>query len=378
MASLIAYGLTESGNNLHVNEDAFYLSGRIKPEMISGRETDSGLFTDNVQLYMVSAGFGGPGAGDLAGRIVFQVAMQYLSKLPVNDYQPFDFPRWSRELMADADRRISQELQSRSYGKAGCSVSMLLIIGQVAYTMSLGAASVFLGRRGELFLQAAPQITNDGAPLIHLGQRSEEDVVLVKNVKKLDLQADDQFILMTGGAIKSIDLQDVEAAFRDQQAFTTVIDNLYDMAANRNENENKTMVAVRVIALEEERMTPSDQTDHTAFRRPASDDVERFSREHRRDVYGQAARDKRYQRDMAPMEYRHDDGAQYKEQRRYQDDRDVSRRQPERRRPTDRRPAPRAARPVGGSMLGTFLKSLLVGFLVGLALILAIWFFFLS
>ena len=34
MASLIAYGLTESGNNLHVNEDAFYLSGRIKPEMI--------------------------------------------------------------------------------------------------------------------------------------------------------------------------------------------------------------------------------------------------------------------------------------------------------------------------------------------------------
>lgn len=351
MASTIAYGLTESGGNLHVNEDALYLAGRIKPELIGGREVESGRFTDRRQLFLVTDGFGGPGAGDLAGRLVFQVAAQHLQRIPADPETPFDFPRWVRELMAESDRRISQELQSRSFGQAGCSVGLLFLIDSFAYTMTLGSASVYLCRGGDIYLQAAPQESENNMPLIHLGKRRDNDVPVAQNIKKVDLQKDDQFLLLTDGAYRHVTAAEIRAALTDQQAFTTVMDKLFDLAGNRAEAENKTMLAVRVTDVDDADVSADINAEHAQYRRPSDRDVERFSRAHREAVYDKPQRSPL---PPEPRDYRRADESRQRAQ------------------------APRGDTPVKGSLVGTFLKSLLLGFLIGLAIMLTVWFIFLS
>ena len=65
MANTLVYGLTVSGTALPANEDAFYLSGSIRPELLGGQEHQSVKFIDRQQLFIVADGFGGPGAGEL-------------------------------------------------------------------------------------------------------------------------------------------------------------------------------------------------------------------------------------------------------------------------------------------------------------------------
>lgn len=352
MASTIAYGLTESGSNLHVNEDALYLSGRIKPEMIGGRESESGKFTDRAQLYLVTDGFGGPGAGDLAGRMVFQVARQHLAKIENDPYAPFDFPKWVRELMSEADRRIGTELLSRSYGQAGCSVALLLIVDTAAYTMTLGSASIYVCRNDELYLQAAPQEHPDGRPLIYLGRRSDNDVPVAQNIKKLDIETNDRFLLLTDGVYRSLTSADIRAALTEQQAFTSAIDKLFDVAVEKDPSDNKTMVAVKV---QDRHGDPESQqnTDPRADRRPNERDVARLSKDHRRDLYGKP---ERRQTASEPARYRHEDNKG----------------------PLRPAPAPDEEPVKGKSLVSTFLKSLLLGFLIGLAIMLTIWFVYFS
>ncbi|HHU12695.1 MAG TPA: hypothetical protein GXZ64_05660 [Clostridiaceae bacterium] len=353
MASTIAYGLTESGSNLHVNEDALYLSGRMKPELIGGREVESGKFTERTQLFLVTDGFGGPGAGDLAGRIVFQVARQNLAKIKEDPFAPFDFPKWIRELMAEADRRIGSELLSRSFGQAGCSVALLLLVDTVAYTMSLGSASVYVSRNGELHLQAAPQEDADGNPLIHLGRRPDHDVPVAQNIKKLEIEADDRFLLLTDGAYRTLAASEIKTAMTDQQAFSSSIDHLFDLAAKKDAGDNRTLLAVKVLDRYGDPAETPKISDQSVYVRTDEFDVTRLSQEHRKNVYAGPDR-----RAAAPEQarYRHADS----------------------RGPARQEPAESDEPVKGKSLVSTFLKSLLLGFLIGLAIMLTLWFIFLS
>lgn len=368
MANTLVYGLTVSGTALPANEDAFYLSGSIRPELLGGQEHQSVKFIDRQQLFIVADGFGGPGAGDLAARIVFQVANQAFDRLR-DDTIPFDFSSWVKQLMAEADRRIEKDLQARAFGRAGCSVALLLLVDDVAYTMSLGSASVYVLRDGQLYVQAAPQEDESGAPLIHLGKRQADDVPVAQNIKKLDLLADDQFFLMTDGMYRNLSLWELREAVVVDLPFKARVEDLFASAIAKNDRDNKTLVAVKIQEVKHyaQAATPKVNDEHRAFKRPDADELAAFSKIHRGANY-----EKEYERRTDPVkvvvEYAHDDKEATAPQRRR-----VSDQQSEYNRP------PREAEPEErGGLVSTFFKSLLLGLLIGLAIMLTLWFIFLS
>lgn len=369
MANTLVYGLTASGTALPANEDAFYLSGSIRPELLGGQEQQSVKYIDRHQLFLVADGFGGPGAGDLAARIVFQVANQAFDRL-TDDDADFDFSSWVKQLMAEADRRIEKDLQTRAFGRAGCSVAMLLLIDDVAYTMSLGSASVYVLRGGQLYVQAAPQEDENGVPLIHLGKRQVDDVPVAQNIKKLDLLADDQFFLMTDGVYRTLSLPELREAVTVENSFKVRVEALFASAVAKNDRDNKTLVAVKVQEARPYAKVPNtrDNEDHSAFKRPDGDELAAFSKVHRGANYG-----REYEPYSDPVnravEYAHDDNAMTEPRRRS----DVSYKKSENKR------SRAAAEPEErGGLVSTFFKSLLLGLLIGLAIMLTLWFIFLS
>jgi hypothetical protein len=81
MARTMVIGLTESGANAKVNEDSFSCGDRVYPDMITGSEEQSLGASDYTQVYIVTQGFGGSGAGDLAGRIIQRVTKDFVAQL---------------------------------------------------------------------------------------------------------------------------------------------------------------------------------------------------------------------------------------------------------------------------------------------------------
>jgi serine/threonine protein phosphatase PrpC len=357
--------VTDSGHARHINEDTLYLAGKIRPEEMRGHEIAKGRSSERQQMFLVADGFGGPGIGDLAGRIVTQVARMAEQRLAEDPRLDIDFPTFARELLTEADRRIQHELLNRTHEEAGCSLALLLMRDEYAYSLGVGNAIVYLVRNGEPYIQIAPQSDANNEPALHLGQRADDSVPVLRNVRKVKMAPGDVFAIATDGLYEQVTPAEVAAILSDARSFTARVTELYNTAATRSDEDDRTLLAVQVVSLDHDVPSVAALPEHSAYRRPDGDEdavpKERFYTPE--DYSGGNFTD-----DKADAAYREQQEIGRMRRHVY---RDPNRRPGEKR--EKRKPAAKR-----DSLLTVFLKSLLIGFLVGAALLMIVWFFLLS
>ncbi|HHW93068.1 MAG TPA: hypothetical protein GX734_01015 [Clostridiaceae bacterium] len=252
MARTMVIGLTESGTRTKVNEDSFSCGDRVYPEMISGSEEQSLSSSDYTQLYVVTQGFGGSGAGDLAGRIIHRVSIPFVAKLDEYKHPKLDFVQFARDLIREMHYLVLSQITLRNGQRAGASFALLLIDANTAYVLNVGNTKVHLFRDDELHSLVDPENTSNGlAHSSYIGDRSLSfDDPKPNCVKRFDLMTGDVILLTSDGFHKNFHQKDLAANIAAPDAFAANIRLSQIYSRQANNTENGTILAIKVRDLE--------------------------------------------------------------------------------------------------------------------------------
>lgn len=331
MARTLMIGLTESGQESKINEDAFLCDGRIYPDMLRGKEEQSLSSGKYHQMYMVAEGFGGPGAGDLASRMVLRIANQLLDQIEEYKNPELDFKRFTRDLLAQAHSSIKEMVSSKFSHPVGCSFALVLIDANTSYTLNVGCTTINLYRNGKIYRltdRAECEIPDE-----YLGNITVDSLPVPDAMNKSDLQPGDVYVLSTSGFNKNYRSKDLRNDLAKQDAFAATVRQAHIHSGAGDLGPNRTIVAVKTVDLQLE--LPQG---------PSPVEAER-----RRVFNGESIDDEKEAED---------------EMNNYDRYSSV----------TNGELTQRAS---GREKAGVFFKSLLLGFVIGLAVLLIIWFFIL-
>lgn len=263
MARTLAIGLTESGTEMSVNEDTFSFDQHVYPDMITGGEEKSAGSSDYKQLFVVTQGVGGSGAGDLAGRIFQRASRDML--LHIGDYKrpDLDFKQYADDLLTLAHARLRGRMARR--GKAyGVSFALLLIDANTAYVMNVGETGLLLFRNGRLLQISKSAFSDKSAhedvfyPYESSARADSElprdilraDIVPKPNtLKRFTLESGDIILLTSSGFFDNFDLSDLARDIAPPDAFAATIRQAHIDSGMRDRRNNRTILAVKVRDL---------------------------------------------------------------------------------------------------------------------------------
>ena len=248
MARTFVIGLTESGKQTTVNEDTFSLGGRVYPDMITGSEEETGSSSGYNQLYLVTQGVGGPGAGDLAGRIIQRTAADLTDLLGRYQSPALNFQKFSRDLVKEAHGRVLSQLKPRGDGTAGASMALLLIDANVAYLLNVGETDIFLFRGGELFHVCGATGQDRPAALIGDGPAGVPTSSMM--AQKVDLMQGDMILLTSKGFRQGYHPRQLVEDLSSPDAFAATIRLAQIHSRKGDDAESGTILAVKIRDLE--------------------------------------------------------------------------------------------------------------------------------
>ena len=250
MARTLVIGLTESGKQTTVNEDTFSLGGRVYPDMITGSEEQTGNSTGYNQLYVVTQGVGGPGAGDLAGRIIQRTASDLTDLLGRYQSPDLNFEKFSLDLIKEAHGRVLSQIKPREPGQSGASMALLLIDANAAYVLNVGETDIFLFREGELFHLSCPT----GPSRDRGGLIGDRGVTLPTpdrlTTKKIDLKPGDIITLASRGFRQGYHPREFIADLASPDAFAASIRQAQIHSRQGDDSQSGTILAVKIRDLE--------------------------------------------------------------------------------------------------------------------------------
>lgn len=268
MARTMVIGLTESGTRTKVNEDSFSCGDRVYPDMITGSEEQTRGSSDYTQIYIVTQGFGGSGAGDLAGRIIQRVSKDFVAKLDDYKHPELDFAQFSRELINETHYRVLSQIVSRAEQDAGASFAMLLIDANTAYILNVGDTKIHLFRNDELYSLMDPADTSIEQYPAYIGDRSVPfEEPRPNTMKRFELATGDIILLASEGFHANFQHTELAEDIKAPDAFAANIRlaQLHSRQADNTENGTVLAIKVRDLVLEE----PDDS---------AQKNVERFQK----------------------------------------------------------------------------------------------------
>ena len=252
MARTMVIGLTESGTRTKVNEDSFSCGDRVYPDMITGSEEQTLSASDYTQAYIVTQGFGGSGAGDLAGRIIQRVSKDFVARLDDYKHPELDFNRFSRDLIRETHLRVLSQIAQRAEEPSGASFALLLIDANTAYILNVGDTRIHLCRDREFYslidsydTEAASEhpvyIGDMGAPF---------DDPVPNTMKRFDLVTGDIVLLTSEGFHTNFHHKSLAEDIIAPDAFAANI-RLAQIHSRQADNaENGTILAIKVRDLE--------------------------------------------------------------------------------------------------------------------------------
>lgn len=256
MAKLLMFGLTDSGITSKVNEDTFSCQGKIYPDMISGHEEKSIGCTDYTQLYIVTEGFGGPTVGDVSGRVAQSLAQEMVGNLNIFRKNTLDFESFALAFLSEADHRIKLQIRNKSEQPAGTSLCLLLIDGNEAYVLNIGSTASFLFRENELLRLTKPNIEKNGMPSAWLGQKGPLNFDRVQpSINRLVLTPGDIILLATHSVYSAFSSGELKREFLSPDAFTGTIRSIHENSINAEERTNHTTLAIKVQNLDLDQMS---------------------------------------------------------------------------------------------------------------------------
>ncbi len=268
MARTMVIGLTESGTRTKVNEDSFSCGDRVYPDMITGSEEQTRGSSDYTQIYIVTQGFGGSGAGDLAGRIIQRVSKDFVAKLDDYKHPELDFAQFSRELIKETHYRVLSQIVARAEQDAGASFAMLLIDANTAYILNVGDTKIHLFRNDELYSLMDPADTSIERYPAYIGDRCVPfEEPRPNTMKRFELATGDIILLASEGFHTNFHHTELAEDIKAPDAFAANIRlaQLHSRQADNTENGTVLAIKIRDLVLEE----PDDS---------AQKNVERFQK----------------------------------------------------------------------------------------------------
>ncbi len=347
MARTLAIGLTESGTEMSVNEDTFSFDQHVYPDMITGGEEKSTGSSDYTQLFVVTQGVGGSGAGDLAGRIFQRASRDMLQHISDYKIPELDFKHYADDLLTLAHAHLRGRMARR--GKAyGVSFALLLIDANTAYVMNVGETGLLLYRNGRLLQISKPStdksVQEDVFHPYEATHRADgelprdvlrADIVPTPNtLKRFTLEAGDIILLTSSGFFDNFDVLDLAHDLEAPDAFAATIRQAQIDSGIRDRRNNRTILAVKVrdLSLEAPQLSARGRGV-----KPVAEPQRSEAREYASPQPDDQVSNSRLKTDPDSK-------------------------------------APRSAESRKKKPLKTFLLSLLAGFLVGLAIIMVIWY----
>jgi hypothetical protein len=252
MARTMVIGLTESGANAKVNEDSFSCGDRVYPDMITGSEEQSLGASDYTQVYIVTQGFGGSGAGDLAGRIIQRVTKDFVAQLDNYKLPELDFYRFSHELIQETHLRVLDQIAPRADQGVGASFALLLIDANTAYILNVGDTKIHLYRDNELYSLIDPYDAQTESDLsIYIGDpRATFELPVPNTMKRFDLETSDIILLATEGFHTNFHHSQLAEDIAAPDAFAANIRLAQLHSRQADNSENGTVLAIKVRDLE--------------------------------------------------------------------------------------------------------------------------------
>jgi serine/threonine protein phosphatase PrpC len=252
MARTMVIGLTESGANAKINEDSFSCGDRVYPDMITGSEEQSLGASDYTQVYIVTQGFGGSGAGDLAGRIIQRVTKDFVAQLDNYKLPELDFYRFSHELIQETHLRVLDQIAPRADQGVGASFALLLIDANTAYILNVGDTKIHLYRDNELYSLIDPYDAQTESDLsIYIGDpRATFELPVPNTMKRFDLETSDIILLATEGFHTNFHHSQLAEDIAAPDAFAANIRLAQLHSRQADNSENGTVLAIKVRDLE--------------------------------------------------------------------------------------------------------------------------------
>jgi len=363
MARTMVIGLTESGTRTKVNEDSFSCGDRVYPDMITGSEEQTRGSSDYTQIYIVTQGFGGSGAGDLAGRIIQRVSKDFVAKLDDYKHPELDFAQFSRELIKETHYRVLSQIVSRAEQESGASFAMLLIDANTAYILNVGDTNIHLFRDDELYSLMDPADTSIERYPAYIGDRSVPfEEPKPNTMKRFELATGDIILLASEGFHANFQHTNLAEDIKAPDAFAANI-RLAQLHSRQADNvENGTVLAIKVRDLVLEEPDDSAQKNVERFQKyygavPSEDNNGTKTMHLRRNGMNDS---QAFSQDVIPPQL-HNNRQQNTNLNGIRNEGDESM-------------IEQAKKIKKRSNWKTFGWSLLVGFLIGVAVILAVWF----
>ena len=250
MARTLVIGLTESGTKSTVNEDTFSLGGRVYPDMITGSEERSGKSSLYTQLYAVTHGYGGSGAGDLAGRIVQRTAMDMVENLAAYKRPELDFRAFCTALVSEAHDRISRQIKPRGKAMAGASLSLLLVDANLAYILNVGENDIFLFRNNKLMQPSRSSDQEAGHDTWGIGQGESPPLTSPLTMKQFRLRPGDIILLASKGFGQAYPCPLLAQDLASPDAFAATIRLAQIHSRQLDDSVDGTVMAIKVRDLE--------------------------------------------------------------------------------------------------------------------------------
>ncbi len=253
MARTLVIGLTESGRRTTVNEDTFSLGGRVYPDMITGSEERSGQSSAYTQIYAVTRGYGGPGVGDLAGRILQRTVMDMSEMLAQYKRPDLDFRSFCKDLIFEAHERVSRQIKPRKGGQSGASLALLLVDANLAYILNIGDTDIHLFRNDKLMhptLAACEgsDLADERPWVIGEGDRPPSSFPLT--IKQFALRPGDIILLSSQGFNQGYGGPRLAEDLGSPDAFAATIRQAQIHSRQRDDSVDGTILAIKIRDLE--------------------------------------------------------------------------------------------------------------------------------
>lgn len=217
------------------------MNKRILPDTLDNLEKADLCSASYWQVYSITDGMGGPGIGDIAGRIAQEILHKRLKQAQLQDPQTFDFRHFIQSFLDEADYELQKRLAKYKAYRVGCSMALVLVCGKVAYTMNIGTGRIYMQRAGKLYPMTRQ--TEDPGTFDFLGNRPNRSRLIARELSRIDLEAGDRILLMSDGMI--LDQADLSRLF-DGDNLMTGAQAIYRGADRVRPEENKSLVALEI------------------------------------------------------------------------------------------------------------------------------------
>ncbi len=363
MARTMVIGLTESGTSTKVNEDSFSCGDRVYPDMITGSEEQTLGASDYTQVYIVTQGFGGSGVGDLAGRIIQRVSKDFVAKLDEYKHPKLDFNRFARDLIHETHLRVLAQIAPRADQGVGASFALLLIDANTAYILNIGDTKIHLYRDSELYSLLDPydETIKDNQPIYIGNQGDPFEDPLPNTMKRFDLTTGDIILLSTEGFHANFHHKHLAEDIAAPDAFAANIRLAQIHSRQADNSKNGTILAIKVRDLELVKPDDSAKKSVERLQKSYGSQVEENAAPAKSRTTRRNSKDKSQEAEQEPMNQliNNKQPVSNSNINNGEKDGDIAKQDRKVRVKKD---------------LKTFGLSLLIGFLVGLAVILVMWF----